>query len=288
MANAYQTVTDRLIEKLETGTVPWRKAWGESTRLGECKNLFTQKPYRGVNAFTTALSGYRSPYFLTYKQALEIGANVKKGERGLPIVFFQMLNYTNYKDKQGDAATAPLLRMSTVFNVDQCANIKLKRETLYPSQARGLDFQPIQACEIVLEQMPGKPRIVNAKNSAYYSPSLDYVNMPAKESFVTTEMYYSVLFHELAHSTGHASRLDRKGVTETGGFASHSYSKEELVAEMTAAFLSSHTGIDATTIENSAAYLHSWLKVLKADSKMIIQAAASAQKAADYILGVES
>ena len=289
MANAYQIITDRIIEKLETGTVPWRKAWGESARLGECKNLFSQKPYRGVNAFTTALGGYRSPYFLTYSQADEIGANVKKGEKGHPIVYFKMLDVTHKKaDNQGDSALVPLLKFSSVFNVDQCENIKLKREMIYPEAPKPLDFQPLAACEAIVENMPQKPRVVFDKNSAFYSPRLDYVNMPAKESFSSAEHFYSVLFHELSHSSGHSSRLDRKTLTENAGFASHNYSKEELVAEMSAAFLSSHAGIDAPTIENSVAYIQSWLKVLKGDSKMIFQAAAQAQKATDYILGVQS
>ena len=286
MANVYEIITDRIVAKLESGTVPWRKAWDTGAGLGECKNLFSGKPYRGINAFITSLAGYRSPYFLTYHQADEIGANVKKGEKGHPIVYFKMLARTSKTTKpEGDSDMIPLLKFSTVFNVEQCENIKLKKEMLYPEAPKPLDFRPLAACEAIIENMPQRPRCVFEKNSAYYSPKLDYVNMPAKESFSSVELFYNVMFHELSHASGHQSRLDRKTLTENAAFGSHAYSKEELVAEMSAAFLSSHAGIDAPTIENSAAYIQSWLKVLKGDSKMIFQAAAQAQKAADFILG---
>jgi antirestriction protein ArdC len=135
--------------------------------------------------------------------------------------------------------------------------------------------------------MPLLPEIKYGGNKAYYSPSLDYVQLSHQHTFDTIESFYGTLFHELSHSTGHSNRLGRKGVTETSYFGSHEYSKEELVAEMGAAFLCGHAGIENTTIENSVSYLAGWLKALKNDKTLLIHAAAQAQKAADYILNVK-
>ena len=148
-----------------------------------------------------------------------------------------------------------------------------------------IKFDPIEKCENIINNMPNKPEIKNESSQAYYVPASDHVNMPKPESFVKSEFYYSVLFHELSHSTGHKSRLDRHAKEKTSHtFGSKDYSKEELVAEMGAAFLCGHTGIEQETIDNSAAYIQSWVKKFKDKPKMVVSAAAKAQKSTNYIL----
>jgi antirestriction protein ArdC len=221
---------------------------------------------------------------LTYKQAIDLGANVRKGERGIPIVYWGKVEREKPSGEQDGFFFA---KYYTVFNVEQCDNLKLSESLLYPDKAISV-FGPIEACEAVVSGMPQCPRIQHAEPKAYYSPTLDYVNMPNREIFETAEGYYSTLFHELGHSTGHETRLNRKTLTDyNAAFGSSTYSKEELVAEMTAAFLCSKAGIDQPVINNSASYIAAWLKMLRGDSKLVITAASAAQKAADFILNTK-
>lgn len=281
--NVYQIVTDRIIEKLQAGTVPWRQPW-QGAELGACKNLISQKPYRGINAFLTAVAGHRSPYWLTYKQAKELGAHVKAGEKGTPIV------YLGQAEKQKDGADEPekfsFLRYYTAFNVEQVERLRLSPALLFPDN-KPKNFEPIAACESIVAKMPMIPRIQHAEPRAYYSPTLDYINMPDRTSFHDASGYYATLFHELTHSTGHESRVDRGLSGKLAAFGSADYSKEELVAEMGSAFLCSKSGIETVTLDNSASYIQGWLKALKGDPRLLVQAAAQAQKAAEFILGIK-
>ena len=269
-------ITNIIIQRLEEGTIPWQKPW---TGSDAPKNLITGKSYRGINTFLLANSGFTSPYFLTFKQCQDKGGAVKAGSAGFPVVFFSMVGVEDRET--GDERHIPLLRYYRVFNVEQ---------TTLPVPATGdaepREFSAIETAEQIVNGMQQRPDIRHGQAKAYYSPSLDYVNMPKKELFRSDEEYYSTLFHELGHSTGHASRVGRKGVMETSYFGSHEYSKEELVAEMSAAFLCSEAGIVNRTIENSAAYIQSWIKALKSkDNKgLVISAASQAQKAYDFIL----
>lgn len=274
----YEIITEKIIEQLEQGTVPWHKPW-----ISEYpKNLISKKEYRGINVFLLGASKYSSPYWLSYKQAKQLGGNVKKGEKSTIVVFWKQIKV---KDKNPDNTeetkkTIPFLRYYRVFNVEQCENIDEKK---IPVTEINPDFQPIAACEETVMNMQNKPEIRYQDSRAFYHPSGDYVNMPNPKTFQKEEFYYSVLFHELGHSTGHKSRLARKDF-DKGFFGNEVYSKEELCAEMTAAFLCGHHKIEMKTIDNSAAYIKSWLRKLKDDVKMIVLAAAQAQKAADYIL----
>jgi antirestriction protein ArdC len=180
-----------------------------------------------------------------------------------------------------------MLRYYTVFNVSQCDGLD---ESKIPVLAKRYnEIEALEQCETVIEHMPKRPVITYHEQRAYYSPSSDYVNMPRKESFDGSAEYYSTLFHELTHSTGHETRVNRKGVSGSDGswsaFGSTPYAKEELVAEMGASFLCGICEIENKTIDNSAAYIKSWLHKLKDDKKMVIIAAAQAQKAVDFILG---
>ena len=169
-----------------------------------------------------------------------------------------------------------------VFNVDQCEDVDAPAIELPENE-----FRPIDRCVSVVEEMPKRPEIRHGESRAYYRPSADLVNMPVPESFESAEGYYSTLFHELTHSTGHRSRLNREEIRESHGFGSTCYSREELVAEFGAAFLDGYCGIESATIENSAAYISGWLGRLRKDPKLIVQAASKAQRAADFILGRE-
>lgn len=271
----YQTVTDSLIESLEQGTAPWQ----HYTLSQASSNFTTSKRYNGINSLI--LSHYQSKHnfktglFATYKQWAQIGLQVKEGSKGFPI-FRPLIG----KDK--DTSDAKVFGMSyhTVFNADQVEGFQYAEIGELTEK-----LNSIQAAEDIINSMPQRPSISHDSGIACYRTLTDSVHMP---SVVTcgSEEYYSILFHELSHSTGHESRLNRKSLKTIQGHSLHEYSKEELVAEMTAAILCNESGILNKTLENSAAYCRSWLKVLKNDRKMLVEAASQAFKAADFILGV--
>lgn len=272
----YEVITDRILAALDEGTIPWRKPWKCG---GAPRNLVTGKPYRGLNILLTAMQGYASPYWLTYKQATERNGQVRKGEKGTPVVFW------NWKTKQvqntnGDIEEKdiPFMRYYTVFNTAQIDGLTL------PEDIAGESFAPIVPCEEVISKMPSPPTIVHGFTQASYSSSKDQVRMPPRASFTSEASYYATLYHELVHSSGHPSRLGRKGIEEKNAFGSPEYSKEELIAECGASFLCGYTGIVNDTIENQAAYIEHWRKQLAADKKLVVSAAAQAQKAVDFIL----
>ena len=247
------------------------------------QNLVSRKQYRGVNVFMLHAMSYESPFWLTYKQAQEMGGNVRKGEHACPVVFWKWLDVDEAGEPTGKRRV-PMLRYYSVFNVAQCDGVNAPA-----IEGAERPHNPIETAEQIVAVMPKRPAIRHGLDRAFYSPAADSVGMPSPERFDTPENYYNVLFHELTHSTGHESRLNRKGVSGAGGqwagFGSQSYSKEELVAEMGAAFLCGRAGIVERTIDNSAAYVGSWLERLKDDARLVVQAAAQAQKAADFILG---
>ena len=274
--NVYQVITDRIVDSLEKGTVPWQKPWGGKER--HPKSLVSGRDYRGINTFLLAQGGYESPYWLTYKQAVGRGGNVRRGEKGMPCIYW---NWFEKKDSEtGEIANIPFLKYYTVFNVSQCDQVpspKIETAT-HP-------HSPIDACEQVIAGMPNPPETRHGTTGASYSPLEDMIRLPSKESFHNPEFYYSSRFHEMVHATGHESRLARSGIVDTANFASDPYCREELVAEMGSAFLSGYTGIENIVIDNSAAYIDSWLGRLNQDNKLVVTAGAQAQKAADYVLG---
>jgi len=272
--SVYQIVTEQIIKQLEAGVAPWHKPWTTRTPL----NLVSKREYRGINVFLLASLGFGSPYWLTYKQATEYGGHVRKGEHGTKVVFWK-IGTREVEDADGETIErkSVLLRYYTVFNAEQCENIKS------PDPERVIT--PIAECERIVAGMPNRPAIVQDAR-AWYRPANDTVGIPSRQAFSLAEEYYSTLFHELTHSTGHPSRIGREGIEKLNTFGSESYSKEELIAEMGAAMLAGVAGIERKTIANSAAYLQSWVDVLKSDSRMVVLAASQAQKAADYIRGV--
>jgi len=283
--DVYQVINSRIMELLESGTVPWRKTWNAQSNYP--KNLVSGKKYAGINVFMLACQQYSNPWWLTFKQVQDKGGHVIKGSKSTPIIFYKWLDKKDSipgvgSEEQGNGKI-PLLRYYSVFNIEQTEGITCLPE---PEETHN-HFDPITKAEEIISNMPLLPEIKYGGNRAYYSPTLDYIQLPHLHTFDSAEEAACCKFHEAVHATGHSNRLGRKGVTETSYFGSHEYSKEELVAEMGAAFLCGHAGIENTTIENSAAYLAGWLKALKNDKTLLIQAGGMAQKAADYILNIK-
>lgn len=275
--NVYEVITNRIIEALEKGVVPWRQPW----RSGAPKNLLSGNAYSGVNAFILAAasavgSGCKSEYWLTANQAKEKGGHVRKGERGTPIVFWKRFQNKDDKEARGGF----MLRYYNVFNLDQTENVKLPKRVL---ELEPSEKEEIVSAEQIVARYPNRPTIEHGGNKACYTPSLDRVFVPERNSFKTSEHYYNILFHELIHSTGHESRLDRDGIRSIS-FGSHEYSVEELIAECGASFLCARAGIQHD-LDNSAAYIGSWIGNLQKNPKWIIEAGSKAGKAVDYIMG---
>jgi antirestriction protein ArdC len=279
-AEVYGKVTASLISRMEAGVVPWAKAWHTPISIHG-------HSYRGINALVLGLSDYASPVWLTYHHAKKLGGNVRKGEKGAAVLLWR-------QGRTRDLAPSPdcetrrgmYCTTFTVFNFEQCEGLELPAK--FASAPSAAD--PAAAADaIAAEYLARGPRRTDGGSSAYYSPSEDRVNLPARSAFTSAGGYYSTLFHELTHSTGHASRLSREGITDPIKFASHNYTCEELVAEIGAAFLCARAGLDTErTIENSAAYLKGWLGKLNHDRKFLVTAASAAQKAVDLIAGAPS
>jgi antirestriction protein ArdC len=280
----YEIVTERICELLEAGTVPWHQPW--NPELGMPRSLSTGKLYRGINVWLLGSSMYASPWWGTYKQIGEHDGQDRKGERSTLVVFWKQTKRTVVDEQTGNETERKgfSLRYYRVFNAEQCEGLVL------PDLPADLhDHDPIEAAESIVDGYvdgPG-PRLLIGGDRACYSPSQDLLRVPGREAFETREEFYSTAFHEMTHSTGLATRLARKDLLEFHSFGDASYSREELVAEMGASMLSGLAGIDQVTLPNSAAYLAHWVKVLKGDSRLVVTAAAQAQRAADFITGVE-
>lgn len=268
----YQMITNRIIEKLEKGEIAWRKPF--ASRVGV--NWLTQKPYRGIN--TLLLDGGE---YATFNQITKNGGKVKKGEKSQIAVFWKLIE----KEKEdGTVEKIPMLRYYRVFEINtQCERLKSNRNN------EVYDHNPIDEAEKVVKGYPDPPKFNHVSGRAYYRPSQDLVNVPDKSDFENIEEYYSVLFHELVHSTGHEKRLKREGVVnlKESSFGSETYSNEELIAEIGASMLNGVVGIENATLENSTAYIQGWLKRLKNDKKFIVKASQQAQKACDHILNIK-
>ena len=274
----YAAVTDRIVQQLEKGVVPWRKPW-TGVRSGAISGA-TGKPYSLLNQMLLAKAGE----WYTWNQIQALGGKVRKGEKSSMVVFWKQ---TPVKDE--DPATGeqiermiPVLKYFNVFHIDQLDGIEAKTidpEAIDPATDTAADAiiaGYIQRSGVELEHRKG--------DEAFYSPSVDRVVLPLREQFPSMAEYYSTAFHELTHSTGHSSRLDR--ISRRAFFGNEDYSREELVAEIGAAALLNHCGIEtADSFKNSASYIQSWLRALRNDKKLIISAAGAAAKAFELITG---
>ena len=272
----YETVTNLIVERLEAGVVPWQMPF--KSVHGFPRNLVSKKPYRGFNFWYLLSFGFERSYFLTFNQAKALGASVKKGSKSYMVIFWKMFEV----DKDGETEEIPMLRYYRVFHIDDVEGLNEDKIPAVPTHEN--DFDPIASCEQLIEFWHDSPTIRLNRNKACYIPSIDEVFMPNPKSFVSSEAYFSTIYHELIHSTGHRKRLYRHEKFSNLNFGSKDYSQEELVAEMGAAYLCGICGIENATIDNSAAYIQGWLKKLKSDKKFIVSAFGLAQKAVDYIL----
>lgn len=289
----YEEVTNRIIAMIENGVAPWRKTW---STYGLARNYVSGRPYTGINYLLMNNTRHNIPYFLTFNQVKELGGKVKKGAQAEMVIYFKVfckdsddntltLEEANARRLKGEEIKAlRFIRYYSVFNVSDIEEVELDLNRF--NEAKLTDNERIERCEQIIRNIP-KPlelKQIDA-NRAYYHPTLDYINMPDIKQFESSEHYYATYFHELIHSTGHSTRLARPEILDYSGFGTTPYSKEELVAEIGASFLSSFTQIDYDSVYlNSASYLTGWLKVLKQDSKFIFKVSAEAQKAVEYIL----
>lgn len=301
--NLYETVTDRMIEALDAGVVPWRKPWNATGEDGLQKNLNSGRPYRGINQFLLTFSEYDSPYWMTFKGMKKLGGTLKKingedekgtGQKSTVVVFWKRIVKTEPDPMTGEKSTrvVPLLRYFRVFNSDQ---VEWTEEV--PARIKALEipaedkpeFITLEIAAEIVAGMPNPPKkLKHGGDRAFYRPATDEYKLPKPEDFDSPQQYHHVEFHELAHSTGHKDRLNREELTKlTTTFGDADYSKEELTAEMTAAFLDATCGFSEVTFDNSAAYIDNWKKKLRGDNKLVVIAAARAQKAADFIQDIK-
>lgn len=275
--DVFETITNAIVAQLEAGTRPWAKPWKDGAAQPEnWPRNYKGRSYRGANVFWLQVAqqtmGYDSSVWLTFNQAKEAGGSVRKGEKGTLVFFWKF-------EKKTDPATGELKQVCwaktyVVFNVAQCDGVAApKARTLAPMQER------VQAAEDLATATGAK--ISWGGNRAFYSPAFDSVQMPPREAFKGADELYGTLFHELGHWTGHESRHARDF---KGRFGTEAYAFEELIAELTAAYVCGSAGFSAPAREDHAAYLASWLKVLKGDKRAFITAASKAQKAADFLL----
>lgn len=278
--DVYTRVTNRIIELLEQGVIPWRKPWQPN---GMPKNLISKRPYTGINAMLLNSLDFTSNYFLTWNQLQDIGGKVKKGEKGALIIFQTKVEKEVAKNGDVEIQRWPIVKHYTVFNVSQCVNI--------PDKFKEVIHEPVEitnlSCEQIIYGMPQCPKIYYQGYQAYYSPKMDCIVMPKLDHFDSVTSFFTVLFHELIHSTGALHRLARKSLYENTHFGSELYSFEELVAEIGSCYLMSLAGLGIYDLANSAAYIQEWLELLQNDNKFIIKAASQAQKAVEYILNVK-
>jgi antirestriction protein ArdC len=279
MKDVHAAITERFIEQLRNGTVPWQRPWQGA------QNIISRKAYRGINALMLGLSTHRSPFWMTFRQALELGGHVRKGERSTPVIYYKFLEKRDGTGQlvmtaKGKPAFRPFIRWSNVFNLDQTEDVKA------PDLPVSHETRPALTRAEALVKTSDLCPIRQEGFAAAYSPTEDLIRMPRQSAFRSSEEYFHTLFHEMTHATGHGSRLDREGITKAIKFGSERYSKEELIAELGAAFLSNEAGIlDQLVFNNSAAYLQSWITKLEEDHTLLTSAASHAQRSFDWVTG---
>ena len=282
----YAIVTEKIINLLEQGIVPWRRPW---TSTGLPRNLVSKKPYNGINYFLLSASKYVSPFWLTYRQTTELGGHVRKGEESTIVIFWKVEDLKqsgegrDTQESNENNRRRFLLRYYRLFNLEQCELPQAVLDKLPKIETH--EHNPIEAAGRIIAGMPNPPEIQYAGSKAFYSSVTDRITLPPRELFISAEEQIATTYHEVSHATGHPKRLNRKSITEAAPFGSPTYSFEEMIAEMSAAYLCAEAGISPAVLENQAAYIAGWLKKLRNDRKLLVHAAAQAQRAADYVLG---
>jgi antirestriction protein ArdC len=281
MRNLHKEITDRIVARLRAGVVPWRQPWSSKGFGVMPRNAVTNRAYSGANVILlwsrAQESAFTDPRWLTFKQALELGGNVRKGEKGECVIYVSKVIRTD--EKTGERRAIPFLKAYTVFNVAQCDNLPAK--VLDPNAAERVT-NPNARDEIADAFMASTDATIrHGEARAYYQPAGDFVNMPPFETFTNASRYYGVAFHELGHWTGAEKRLNR---TFGKRFGDRAYSAEELVAELTSAFLCAEFGFDNDG--QDAAYIAHWIEFLEEHDKAIVAAAAAASRAVEYMRGL--
>ena len=282
LKDVYQSVTNQIITALEAGTPPWVCPWQAGSGDLAPANLSSGRPYRGINVLLLNLramsSGYSVNRWMTFHQARGLGACVRKGEEGTPVVFFKMLErdgaMPSAANDQPGRKVIPLLRTFTVFNAAQIDGLP---EAMLPTLSAPNHWDSCGVAELIL--LASQADIRHGGNRAFYSPSQDFIQMPERASFAGADAYYRVALHELTHWSGHPSRCNR---VLSSRMHIEAYAFEELVAEMGSAFLTNYAGLSGHV--HHASYIDSWLQALRNDKRLIFTAASLAQKAADYLL----
>ena len=277
--SVYDIVTSKVLEAFDKGTIPWQKPW-KSNSIKPC-NAITGREYNGGNYFLLSMMPYAVPAYMTIKQMNAIKATIKPGQekKYMPVFYW---NFIEKIDAKGKKSSIPMLKYFLVWNVEQLDNYELPEK--FKSIPENENNSPIVSAQAIIDNFSQKPEIIVRKSDrAFYSPTNDTVTVPEMSQYSDAQNYYAVIFHELAHSTGHSSRLNRDEVMNNNAFASHAYSCEELVAELTSAFICAEIGLDNTS-DNSTAYIASWYKQLKSNPKLFWIASGKAQKACDYIM----
>ena len=278
MSKVHDIVLEKILQQMEKGKIPWVKGWGNNPPI----NYVTRKPYTGINILLLSKGGE----YLTFNQIQKFKGKIKKGAKAEIVVFFKP--YTKIVEEK-DPETGEIiekekellvLRYYHVFHISDTEGI--------PSKLKKIEHNPIEEAEKIIKGYKDAPKIIHDDpDKAYYNPAEDLINIPDKGLFHDIHQYYSTLFHEIIHSTGHPNRLGRFKENEKHIFGSETYSLEELVAEIGAAILCEHAGITEVTIKNSTAYIQAWLKQLQNNKSWIFTAAGGAQKAVDYVLGIK-
>lgn len=273
-----QIITDRIISELEKGAAPWVKPWRtlkQAPGAGMPYNPASGTIYRGINHFWLSMQAHATPWYVTFKQAQALGGTVKAGQKGTPVVYWNV----HKKETQGEngkteTSSYAFVKSYWVFNVDQCEGLTLP-EMPEPPKA---DFDASPDVLALVDRLGLAGGLTHAGDEAYFRPSTDAIVMPPMAAFKSAANYHATLLHEMTHATGHKSRLDR---LTPARFGAEGYAYEELVAELGAAMLCAHFGIDGDL--RHAAYIESWLKSLRNDKKFIISAAGKAQAAMDWL-----
>ena len=288
-ADVYEQITASIVAELEKGVQPWFKPWNAEHAAGRITRPLRANgvPYRGINVLmlwaVAVERGYAAPLWLTYKQAQELGGQVRKGEKGSLVVYANTITKSETDEKSGEEVerAIPFMKGYTVFNAEQVDGLPAH---FYSMAAPALStFERIEAADRFFAATGADIR--HGGNQAYYTAAEDRVQMPPFEAFKDQISYYATLSHELTHWTKHPKRLDRDFGRKSWGDAG--YAMEELVAELGAVFLAADLGLEAAPRPDHAAYIASWLKVLKEDKRAIFSAAAHAQRAVDFMLAMQ-
>jgi len=260
----YNKINNQILDKLNEGVIPWKKSW----KVGLPANFISKRNYRGINFLSLSQMDYASPYYLTFYQCKQRGGSVRAGEKSSMVIYYKLIDVG---EGENGRRGIPFIRYSNVFNITQTsldlAEIKLPT---------------LLSCESIIENMKEKPKIKHNISRCYYAPREDYISLPKIIDFDSSEEYYSTLFHELIHWTGHGNRANRPSLAE---FDDENYSYEELVAEIGSAYFSALCGISTKVVDNQAAYIQRYLKLSKEKELVFPQAAKDAQKAVAFILG---